>query len=288
MSRKAYIRIGEDIQLSEERRFMGRHFLAILLLVSIPLQVGFFGKGYNRATQKDELIFISTEREKKIGASIAKQVEKQFEETDDPLLQKHIEGIGKRIAEACERKDVIYRFKVLKAKREDDYNAFALPGGYVYIFDALLEKLKNDDEIAAILAHETSHIAAKHSIKKLQASIGVNALMLLGVGMGTDSRTFAKAGNALNQLMVSYSREAEVEADKLSVRYVKKAGFNPESVISVLETLQALKKKGPIRRYMYYKTHPYLSERLAKAKIEVRGKMDFDSFINLPEEEENF
>jgi predicted Zn-dependent protease len=88
--------------------------------------------------------------------------------------------------------------------------------------------------------------------------------------------------------MVSYSREAEVEADKLSVRYVKKAGFNPESVINVLEMLQALRKEGPIRRYMHYRTHPYLSERLAKAKIEVRGKMDFDSFINLPEEEENF
>lgn len=288
MSKKAYIRVWEDIKSDKQRRFMGRRFLAILLLVSIPLQVGFFGKGYNKATQKDELIFISTEREKKIGASIARQVEEQFEETDDPLLEKHIEGIGKRIAEACERKDIIYRFKVLKAKREDDYNAFALPGGYVYAFDALIEKLKNDDEIAAILAHETGHIAAKHSIKKLQSSMGVNALMLLGIGMGTDSRTFAEAGNALNQLMMSYSREAEVEADKLSVRYVKRAGFDPESVINVLEMLQTLRKKGPIRRYMHYKTHPYLSERLAKAKIEVRGEMDFDSFINLPEEEENF
>ncbi len=288
MDRKAYAEWGTQVygvMLEMIADYNHRLAQIIIILLFTPLLLGFFGKSYNKATKKDELIFISTEREKRIGASVAKQVERQFEETDDPLLQKHIEGIGKRIAEACERKDVIYRFKVLKAKREDDYNAFALPGGYVYIFDALLEKLKNDDEIAAILAHETGHIAAKHSIKKLQTSLGVNALMILGVGMGTDSRTFAKANNALNQLMVSYSREAEIEADKLSVRYIKKAGFNPQGVIDVLEILQALRKKGPIRRYMYYKTHPYLSERLARARIEVRGKMDFDSFMNLPEEE---
>lgn len=262
--------------------------MIVSLLFSAPFLLGFFSRGYNRSTGKDEIILISAEREKKIGDSIAKEVEKKFGETDDPLLQKRIEEIGKKIGQACERQDVIYKFKVLKAENEEQYNAFSLPGGYVYIFDVFTEKLKNDDEISAILAHEVGHIAARHSLKKLQASIGMSALMILGIGMSTDGRTVAEAANALNQLMVSYSREAEIEADMLSVRYVENAGYNPQAVIDTLETLQDLIKKGPIRRYFYYRSHPYLSERISRAKIEVSGQMDFDSYINLPKEKDEF
>jgi len=259
-----------------------------ILLLTVPLHFGFMEKGYNKATKKDELIVISTEAEKRMGASIAKQVEKKYKDTDDPLVQKHIEEIGCRIAETCERKDVIYRFKVLKAEKEDDYNAFALPGGYVYIFDALINVMKDDDEIAAILAHEVGHIAAKHSIKRLQSSMGANALMLLGMGMRADSRELVKADYAVNQLMMAYSREAEREADQLSVRYLKNAGFDPNGVVESLEMLKHLRKKGPIRAYTYFRTHPYLSERLANAKSEIKECGDFESYINVTEEDDSF
>jgi len=260
----------------------------LVLLLFIPAVYGLVGEKYNKATKRDELILVSTQQEKKIGAAIAKQVAKKFKDADDPLLQKRIAQIGEKIAEVSDREDVIYRFKVLKAKNPDNYNAFALPGGYIYIFDTLVKKTRNDDEVAAILAHELAHIAAKHSIKKLQTAMGLNALVILGITMRTDPRTFSKAMDALNHLMVAYSREAEVEADVLSVRYMKEAGFNPEAVISVLELMHNLRKKGPLMRYLYYRSHPYMSERLARIKTEVHGKTDFDSFINLPERGADF
>ncbi|NQT23594.1 MAG: M48 family metalloprotease [Candidatus Omnitrophica bacterium] len=262
------------------------HILVFIAL--LPFLMGFFRKTFNVATKKDDLILISTEREKNIGAAVAKQVEKQFKDVDDPLIQLRVENIGEKLSVSCERKDLIYRFKVLKAEKEDNYNAFALPGGYVYIFDALVNKLNNDDEIAAILAHELGHITAKHSIKRMQSAMGMNALMLLGAGMQTDGRTFAKMSDALTELMMSYSREAEIEADVISVRYIKNAGYNSEAVIEVLKMLKKLRKKGPVRRYMHYRTHPYLSERLARTRTEIDGEMSFDSFINLPKEKEDF
>jgi len=257
----------------------------IIILLLMPCLAGFVESGYNKSTKKDELIFISTEQEKIMGANVARQVDKRFKEVDDPLVQKRIEDIGGKIGNACERKDVIYRFKVLKSEEKDNYNAFSLPGGYVYIFDTLLGKLKSDDDIAAILAHEVAHVAAKHSIKQLQTAMGVNALMILGIGMQTDGRTFATAGEALTQLMMSYSREAEVDADALSVKYLKDAGYNPDSVLNALLMLRELRKKSPIRTYMYYRSHPYLSERIARVKSEIKGSMDFESYINIPKDE---
>ena len=234
----------------------------------------------------DGLVPVSKEKEKRVGASVAKQVAKQFDEVDDPLVQERFRKIGERLAKVSERPDLIYHFTVLKAKEgkiENYYNAFALPGGYVYMFDAMMEKLETDDLIAAVTAHELAHISAKHAINRMQSSIGINALMLLAIATAQDGRTVAAANEGLAQLMMSYSREDELGADKLSVKYMKKAGFNPEGVLNSLTMLRKLRKEGPLRKYTYYKSHPYLSERIAAVRSEIQGYTDFDSYINIPE-----
>lgn len=257
--------------------------LCLLFLSSIWIRI-------SEAIDVDDIISISSEKEKRMGASIAEQVEKKFDEVDDPLIQKRYEEIGKKLARVCERQDFVYHFKVLKAKenKEKFYNSFALPGGYVYIFDALMETLETDDKIAAVTAHEMGHICARHAVKRLQSSLGINALMILALATARDGRSVREANEALTQLMMAYSREDEFEADRLSVKYVRKAGFNPEGVLESLLTLQRLRKEGPELRYMYYKTHPYLSERIAGVRAEIMGYTDFDSYINLPKKESDF
>ncbi len=249
---------------------------------------GFIDKKYNPATKKDDLIFISDDSERAIGAKMSEQVEKTYKESDDSLICARVEKIGERLAAVADRPELRYRFKVLKADEPDNYNAFALPGGYVYIFDALVNKLDTDDEIAAVLAHELGHVAARHSIKKLQSAIGMNALMLLSVGMSRDSKTINDTNYALNQLMVAYSREAEEEADKLSVEYLRLAGYNANAVIEALEFMQYARKKGKLMKYTFFRTHPYISERIARARKEILGYEDFDSYINLPGEGDDF
>ncbi len=252
------------------------------------LSAGIIGAGVGHAISVKDFIPISTEKEKRMGSSIARQVEKKFDETDDPLIQKRFEEIGKKLAAICDRQDLIYRFKVLKAKgdKERYYNAFALPGGYVYMFDALMEVLETDDKIAAVTAHELGHISSRHSVERLRSSLGVNALIILALAAARDGRTVAEANRALAQLMLAYSREDEFEADRLSVSYVKKAGFRVEGVLESLLRLQELRKKGREMRYTSYRAHPYLSERIAACRSEIKGYTDFDSYINLPEKED--
>ena len=237
---------------------------------------------YNLATGKEETLFISIEKEIDMGRSMSEQVEKQFGSDDNYLNQEKVARIGKKIAEVSDRRELIYSFKVLD---EDDVeNAFALPGGYVYIFKALLEKL-DDDEIAAILAHEVGHVCARHGIKRLQSGIGYQILQILVAGTAKDSYTKRKAGEAFGQLMLANSREHEFEADALAVKYLKKAEFEPEAMVRVLDKLiqwQMDGKTGP-KRYWY--THPYLSARRSKVNKEITGQLSFQDYLNLTDEE---
>jgi len=239
----------------------------------------------------DDFLHISKDKEKRMGAAIAKKVDKKFDEVDDPLVQKRFEEIGQRIVAVTDMPDLGWHFKVLKPGKgpeEAYYNAFALPGGYAYMFEPLMEMLETDDKIAAVIAHEIAHITKRHAVDRLKKALGVNALMLLGLFTARSGRDVAKANHALTHLMTAYSREDEFEADKISVKYMKAAGFDPEGVVGSLEALKKWRVEGKIRRYMYFKSHPYLSERIAKARSEIKGYMDFDSYINLPEEKGGF
>jgi len=257
--------------------------LKIVALVCIfPFMLGWIER--NKATKEDELILVSEEKEKNIGASIAKRIEDKFPPVEDPLIQKRFSDIGNKIAASSDRSDIEYTFKVLKG---DDYNAFAVPGGYIYIFDKLYDEFKDDGDLAAVIAHEISHIVARHSVKKLQSSIGLTALMLLGAIVSKDRQKIRDLDIAFTYLMAAYSREDEFLADKFSIKYLKKAGFDPKCVLRSLEKLQAIHMSGPVRPYAYFKTHPFLSIRMAKVKEEIYGKMDFKGYINMPSESRN-
>jgi len=237
---------------------------------------------YNLATGKEETLFISVEKEIEMGSSISEEVEKKFDLDENYLNQEKIARIGKRIAEVSDRREFIYRFKVLD--KDDVENAFALPGGYVYIFKALFEKL-DDDEIAAILAHEVGHVCARHGIKRLQSGIGYQILQILVAGGAKDSYTRRKAGEAFGQLMLANSREHEFEADALAVKYLRKSKFDPEAMVRVLDKLIQWQMKGKTGPKRYWYTHPYLSARRSRVNKEITGQMSFQDYLNLTDED---
>jgi predicted Zn-dependent protease len=242
---------------------------------------------YNPVTGKNDLVMINETQEIQMGRSLAEEVEKKFGLSKDAGMQARVEEVGRRLVKVCDRPNLTYSFRVLEGKelnKEQRYNAFALPGGYVYIFQDMVEDMQSDDELAAVLAHETSHIVARHSLKKLQASIGMAGLQLLGVLSSADSRTQAESSVAIQELMMSYSREAEFEADKLSVVYLKHAGFDPKAAVTFMDRLLDRQMKGQIHRYIYFRTHPYISERRAVLNKEIDGKMEFDDYINTRDE----
>jgi len=213
-----------------------------------------------------------------MGRSIDLQVEKQYEFSADPLQQKRVEDIGRKIAAVSDRKEIDYHFRVLE---DEQVNAVSLPGGYVYVNSGLLEKVANDDELACILAHEVGHIVARHSIKKLQAMQGYSVLRLLvAVAPGTGDVGSA-ADAAYMQFLLGYSREDELLADQLGARYAKLAGYDPHGMITFLDKLQDINRRMPIQEKSYYKTHPYVPDRVRVVKQELGEGIDFSDYINI-------
>jgi len=233
---------------------------------------------YNIATQKEEFIYYSVDREIALGASIAKAIEEEYELVDDPLVQERIQRVGQRIAAVCDRKDIEYSFKVID---NDEVNAISLPGGYVYCFQGLLDKIENDDQLAAVLAHEVAHIVAKHSIKKLQAAMGYSFLSILIAQSAKSSQVSRGVNAAIAQLFLGYSRQDELLADKLGARYIKLAGYNPHAMIDFLKKLDEENKRKPLGRRSYFRTHPYVPDRIRVVKQELGEEISFEDYINI-------
>ena len=233
---------------------------------------------YNLATKQEEKYYYSTDKEVQMGQAINRQVEKELKFSNDPLEKKRVEDIGKKIAAVSDRKEIDYYFQVLE---DDTVNAVSLPGGYVYVNSGLLHKVSNDDELACILAHEVGHIVARHSIKKLQAMQSYSILRLLvAVTPGT-----AEVGNAADaaftQSLLGYSREDELLADQLGARYAKLAGYDPHGMITFLIKLQDINRRLPLQERSYYKTHPYVPDRIRVVKQELGEQIGFGDYINI-------
>ncbi|MFC1657838.1 Maf family nucleotide pyrophosphatase [Candidatus Omnitrophota bacterium] len=257
--------------------------LLILTFACLPLLfLGGCVTEYNLATKQEEWIFYSTEKEVRMGETIVKAVEKEYELTEDPLIQKRVEDIGEKIAQVCDRKEIDYHFKVIE---DEEINAFALPGGFIYVNSGLIERVgDNDDELAGVLAHEVGHVVARHSVKKLQAMMGYNFLRILMAQATGSGNLVAGADLAFAQIITGYSREDELLADQLAARYAKLAGFNPQGMIDFLEDLQESDRRGPLRPKAYFKTHPYVPDRIRVVKQELGQPLTFDDYINIEQE----
>jgi MAF protein len=252
--------------------------LGLFLVVSAFFILSGCSTEYNLATKQEEKYYYSTDKEVRMGKAIDLQVQKEYKFTNDPLLQKRVEDIGKKIAAVSDRKEIDYYFQVLE---DEQVNAVSLPGGYVYVNSGLLEKVSNDDELACILAHEIGHIVARHSIKKLQAMQSYSILRLLvAVAPGTGDVGTA-ADVAFTQFLLGYSREDELLADQLGARYAKLAGYDPHGMVTFLTKLQEINRRMPLREKSYYKTHPYVPDRIRVVKQEIGEQIDFSDYINI-------
>lgn len=236
---------------------------------------------YNLATRQQETLMHSTEKEVKIGEAIAQKIEKKYELVEDVDINEKVQKILNDIVAVCDRKDILYFIKVI----DDDeiVNAVSLPGGYIYLFSGLIDKVENDDQLAGVIAHEVAHIAARHSVKRLQASYG--AMLLQLAAYETAGGHMASGVNiALSTIFTEYSQKDEFESDILAVKYLRKAGYNPEEMAGFLRVLDEHHKEE-IRSYSYWRTHPGLSKRIAVVNKEVTGKMEFKDYLNLTGEE---
>jgi len=231
---------------------------------------------YNVATHKQDIFLYSTEKEVTLGENVAKKIASEFKISANPYYIQRIKRIGEKIAGVCSRKEISYYFYVIDDEKK---NAFSIPGGYVYIYKGLLDLLGNDDELAFVLAHEISHIACRHGIKRLQAALGYNFLILASMKAPSGPQFSQGLALALAQIMSGYSREDELTADELAVKYCKQAAFNPKAGIEALEKLYQEDKKT-LNPLVYFRTHPYTAQRIRHIKQTLHLPLCVDDYIN--------
>jgi len=256
---------------------MLRKFGVGLLMIIMMTAIGCTTE-YNLATEKQETLLYGTDKEVKIGESIAAQFDEQFKILNDFEIQNRVNDILRRIVQVCDRQELVYTIKVVDD--EEIVNAVSLPGGFVYVYRGLIDNVKNDDQLASVIAHEVGHITARHSIKKIQSLYGYTFLRILAAGTGKRSAVQG-VDVAFATMFTEYSQEDELEADRLSIKYTKKAGFSPEGMGGFLKVMKTIQEKEEPRQIAYWKTHPNLSQRIAAANKIVTGQLEFKDYLNL-------
>jgi len=232
---------------------------------------------YNLATGQQETLLYGTDKEIAIAEGLSRQFDKNFEIVTDVDVNERAQRVLDRIVEVCDRKELIYTIKVIN---EDELNAVSLPGGYIYVYKGLMDAVDSDDELAGIIGHEVGHITAKHAMKKLQAMYGYTLLQLGAISSGSGELA-AGLNTAFLAIFTEFSQEDEFLADKLGVKYAKKAGYDPQGVAQVLKKLKEKEQKEPAKPYSYWRTHPYLPQRIAAVNKEISGEMNFRDYLNL-------
>jgi len=260
-------------KLSTMLKKVGVSILSLFMVIHLSGCVSEF----NLATQKEETLLYGTEKEIRIGESVAMKVEKSYEIVKDVDANERLDRIFDKIVLVCDRKELVYFVKILD---DDLVNAVSLPGGYVYIFRGLLDKMENDDQIAGVIAHEIGHITAKHGMKRLQASYGAMLLQVAAVEAG-GRRVSSGVSLALSSIFMEYSQKDELEADRLGIKYMRKAGYDPNEMIQVLNILKKEQEKAPIRKFSYWRTHPHIPQRMAVVNQEITGSLEFKDYLNL-------
>jgi len=221
---------------------------------------------YNPATQKRETLLIDTQSEIAIGRDMDRQIQKKLKMLKDLKRQNRLDNIGIKVSGFSDRKDLTYYFRVIDDK---EFNAFAIPGGFIYVNAGLMDAA-TDDELACVLAHEIGHVAARHSVKHLQANLGYQLIMNIALGL-SGQQAMGKAMDIVFDLAsLGYSRKDESLADKLAVKYARYAGFDPYGMITFFRKLEKeAEKKGGKLHIELFSSHPAIEERIKDVEKEI-------------------
>ena len=201
-----------------------------------------WGCAVNPVTQKREIMIYSDAAEVEMGKEAHAEVIRQYGKYEDPSLQRYTNEIGQGLAEVSHRPNIQYHYMVVD---KPFINAFALPGGYVYITRGMLAHLNSEAELAGVLGHETGHITARHGVKRLQKAMA-SQFVLAGVAIATESEGLVQGSSILlTAALQTYSRKDEHQADELGNLYAFKAEYDPTKSMGFLKTLKKMDKTTP-------------------------------------------
>ncbi len=222
--------------------------------------------------------WVSLEKEIELGKQVADEFEQTARMVEDPVISEYVDRLGQNIVKHSDAKVPFY----IKVVDTDEVNAFAFPGGFFYINKGLLLAADNEAELAGVMAHEISHVTARHATVRMSKGqyLQLAAIPALFVGgywaqMGIQNAL----GLGINLELMGVTRESEREADQLGIQYLWNAGYDPNGFVSFFEKLQREEKSKPGRLAGFFRTHPSTDDRIVAALDEQRYLPEKDTYI---------
>lgn len=223
--------------------------------------------------------------ERNIGESLALEGLQRFgNPVKNEMLQQYINLVGTAVAINSKRATIPYQFAVLDSPLQ---NAFAVPGGIIFVSRALMSILDNEAELAAVLAHEIGHVSAKHALKTIQRAQllqGAGAIASASAG-GEKGKQYAATISGLQTALFDkgLDKEMEFEADAAAMETTYRTGYNPAAMIKVLEKLQRLEASSKDKKGSWFSTHPPLAERIARLQTQLKKYRDYETLADVRE-----
>ena len=214
----------------------------------------------------------SVEEEVRIGKQVAGNLLGAAPLVRDEALQRYVNLVGNWVAQNSGRNDIAWHFGVIDS---ETINAFAAPGGYIFVTKGLYRRLNNEAELAGVLAHEIAHVSQKHHLKVLKQSSLIGALGQAASSKAKDSDPVVQnlIGNGAEILARGLDKNAEFEADRVGIVYAARAGYDPWGLPAVLQDMAAIPAQDS-RTALLYKTHPHPAARLDALGEAVGGRLD--------------
>lgn len=232
---------------------------------------------------------LTIEKEKELGEEFCLQLQQHYQLVNDPYLVSYLNSVGQKLVRQLGPQPFNYRFFILD---DPSYNAFAVPGGYIFINSGLIRLMEREDELAGVLAHEITHICQRHMAKRLEKAKVANIAALVGglaavlLGGAAAAPILAGTVAGAETAMLQYSRNDEHEADTLGFKWLTGAGYDPRYMISVFKKMSRQRWFEGMEIPVYLKTHPELESRmvdlahlLATYQVPVREQPTTPEFI---------
>ena len=230
---------------------------------------------------------VSTQQEVELGQQYSQQINAQLPIIKDPEINRYINVLGDSLARGADTRNLDWQFYVVDSK---EVNAFAVPGGFIYINRGLIERARAMDQVAGVLAHEIGHVTQRHSVKQMQKAQNANIGVTLACVLTRVCESQA-AGAAINiaggAIFARFSRQDEAEADAVGVQYVTRAGINPRGIPEMFEILLQERRTRPAGVEAWFLTHPLEEDRIAATQAQI-SKIDPAILRGLTSDSQNF
>ena len=239
----------------------------VLLIFSSLLCFVCVGCSVNPVTGEAQLNLFGSDirNDMSLGRQWAPQLEKEFGGVvENVSLGNYVNYVGRNIAQAGHAPNLEWHFKVL---RDNSVNAFALPGGYIYITTGMLKKLNSEAQLAGVLAHESVHVTARHTTARMSEQIGLDILLSAVMPKETQQDIIRAASIVRRIVALKYSRDDERQADTTGLAYMVKAGYNPYGMV---ETMRMLAEANTVSPIEFLSSHPAPQNRMEYLAQKIR------------------